>query len=155
MSVSLLYYEAHGGQVEKGNKMATVVVNAGKQLNLDAVFGNLVEWEKYGQKGHFALGTFSPLKLAANPRTYKGVELHDFFGFGGWTAEGVGRLVQDGEMVQGPHAYLVEHGVYLSAHAQPDDVAFLVEVGSELTFAGTTYKVVKNVYRGLELEVVG
>lgn len=135
--------------------MATVVVNVGKKLNLDAIFGSLVEFEKYGEKGHYALATMSRLKLAANPRLYKGTELHDFYSFGGWTAEGVGRIETGGDMVQGPHAYMFGTGVYLSAEAQPEEVAYLVEVGSELTIAGTVYKVVSNAYRGLELEVIG
>ena len=135
--------------------MATVVVNAGSKLNLDAIFSGLVEVDRYGQKGHYALGTFSPIRLAANPRLYKGYELHDFYSFGGWTAEGSGRIEFGGDMVQGPHAYMFGTGVMLTAEAQPDEVAYLVEVGSELTIAGTTYKVVQNRFRGLELEVIG
>lgn len=135
--------------------MATVVVNAGSKLDLDVIFGNLVDWEKYGEKGHYALGVFSPIRLAANPRLYKGVELHDFYSFGGWTAEGRGRVEFAGEMVQGPHAYLNKDAVYLSATEQPDEIAYLIEVGSKLTIAGTIYAVVENRFRGLELEVIG
>jgi hypothetical protein len=132
----------------------TTVVNAGRKLNLDEIFAGEVEWDKYGQKGHFSLNTFSRVKLAANPNMYNGTELHDFFSFGGWTAEGSGRIVDGGDKVQGPHAYVFGLGITLSNRQEPDDIAYLIEIGSELTFAGTTYKVVSNRYKGLELEVM-
>lgn len=133
--------------------MTTTVINAGTKLNLDELFAGRVEWDKYGEAGHFSLETFSPIKLAANPREYKGVTLHDFFSFGGWTAEGSGRIVTGGDMVQGPHAYIFGLGFSLTAWKQPDETAYLVAEGSELTFAGTTYTVKKDGLRHYKLEV--
>jgi len=133
----------------------TTVINAGAKLNLDEIFAGEVEWNKYGKAGHFSLDTFSRVKLAGNARMYNGTELHDFFSFGGWTAEGVGRIVDGGEEVQGPHAYIFGLGITLSNRQEPDEIAYLVAEGTELIFAGTTYVVKRNGPRHYKLEVIG
>ena len=128
------------------------VVNAGNKLNLDEIFGANIKHNHYGEKGHFSLKYDSLIKLAANPRVYQDTILYDYYGFGGWTAEGVGRVENSGPEVYGPEAYLVEHGVYLTRRNEPDETAYVIEIGHELTIAGTTYKVETHPYRGLELK---
>lgn len=130
----------------------TTVINAGNKLNLDEIFAGEIEHDRYDEKGHFALKYGSAIKLAANPHVYKGVILYDFYSFGGWTAEGVGRVEDYGPEVEGPEAYFIGLGAYLTNYIEEDETAYLIEIGHELTIAGTTYKVVTNAYRGLELE---
>ena len=123
------------------------VVNAGNKLNLDKIFGANIEHNHYGEKGHFSLKYGSLIKLATNPRVYQDTIIYDYYGFGGWTAEGVG-IVEDG----GPEAYLVEHGACLTRQNEPDETTYvLIDIGHQLTIAGTTYRVETHPYRGLEL----
>jgi hypothetical protein len=118
----------------------TTVINAGQHLNLDELMGDNIRPNGLGD-GHFSLDTFSLIKLAANPREYKGHTLHDFYSVGGWTADGVGRKKYMGEMEQGPHAYMNGVGVMITEAPQPDEIAYLVAEGSTVVLKGTTYVV--------------
>jgi hypothetical protein len=135
--------------------MATTVVNAGQHLNLDELFaGQMEDTSSWQGAGHYGLKTFSPIKLAGNPRSsrFSGQIVHDFFSFGGWTVEGSGRVA--GEMVQGPHAYMFGLPIVITAHEQPDETAYLVADGSTLVIHGTTY-LVKAISGGhFDLEVI-
>lgn len=134
--------------------MTTKVVDLGQKLNLDELFAGNIVHNSHGQKGHFSLDSFSRIKLAANPHEYEGVTLHDFFSFGGWTAEGVGRVETGGPVVEGPQAYVFGLGVMLTAWEQPEETAYLIAEGSELTVAGTTYLVKKYGRKNFELEAM-
>lgn len=131
----------------------TTVIKAGNKLNLDELFAGEVDFEKY-EKGHYVLKSFSLLKLATNEREYKNTKIYDYYSFGGWTAEGEGRVVYQGPIVKGPHAYLFGQDIVLTAYEQEKETAYFIEVGTELVIGGSTYKVTKNRYTGLELELV-
>ncbi len=128
--------------------MSTTILKLEGALDLDILFaGKIKEGDSVMGAGHFNLDSFAHVKLAANPRPftshYDGLTttLHDFYSFGGWVAGEEGRVVHGGPMVPGPHAYLFEQGVMVTAHKQPDEIAYLIEEGTIVKLMGTFYAV--------------
>jgi hypothetical protein len=132
--------------------MATNTVKAGQYLNLDAIFAGEIELDKYDTKGVFALKTMSRIKLAkAKGLEANGETVYSFYGFGGWTAEAEGRVEPREPLVPGPQAYLFTHDVYITAHEEPEETAYVVDFGSVLKLLGTYYLVVESPRADLEL----
>lgn len=119
-------------------------------LDLDLLFGEDIESSRYDyEKGYFNRNHFGPFKLAANARVHRSPQfgeavIHDYYSFGGWDETGEGRIVDNGPMVPGPQAYMFELGVAITAHKQPDTIAFYIETGDKVILRGTTYIVTFN-----------
>lgn len=123
------------------------MVDLGDELNLDELFAGEIDYHRWNEKGHFALDTMSYTELAfQNARGY-----WEHYRFGGWTAEGVGRIVHGGKLEQGPYAYLNQTGVMITAAQLPEKTVYVIREGSLLTVAGTTYRVTLTGYHNNDL----
>jgi hypothetical protein len=126
-------------------------MDIGPEINLDILFESQLTTDNSvhvlegtpegGNNDTVALNSFSRIKLAANPNMYHGHTLHDFYSFGGWDAGSFHRTEYRGPLVEGPHAYMFEQGTMLTAHAQPDEIAYLIEEGTILIFMGARFVV--------------
>ena len=85
------------------------------------------------------------------------------YALGGWTKDGMGRLVHEGPMVQGPHAYIYGEATVIARRGgtsevlrQKDDAGLLFrcKAGDTLDIAGTTYTLTLNTrgYPSLQVE---
>jgi hypothetical protein len=135
--------------------VSTQVINLGKALDLDHLFEGKFKYDSYGRNegdvldgtpeggknDTFATDHFCHTSLAANPHEYRGYTLYDYYNFSGWTKGNFHRTEFQGPLVEGPQAALFELGVSVTAHMQPDEVAYLIEEGTVIILKGTTYKV--------------
>lgn len=132
----------------------TTVIKLEGVLDLDLLFsGQLVEspalsngviegTPEGGANVTFYLDSFARVKLAGNPRPYgDSVILYDYYSVGGWTKGNFHRTVFQGPLVEGPYAYLGEQSVMITAHAQPSEVAYFIEEGTQIKVKGSLYTV--------------
>lgn len=115
-------------------------------IDLDFVFaGNIeddtFEWEDGRSGATFSSNGFHTVKLAGNKRNHRGIDIYDFYSFGGWEAGTFNRIEDGGELVEGPQAYLSTMGVAITAHKQPHEVGYFVEANDQVILRGTTYRV--------------
>lgn len=130
---------------------AEVREDGSRHLNLDLIFAGQLKAEPNEIDGLPAtvvsVAYGARIKLAGNARQHtsrfdgRTVTLYDYFNFGGWDDQNYGRTEYQGRMVQGPHMFAYMLGTMLTAHAQPDETAFLVEEGDTLTFLGSEFRV--------------
>lgn len=137
-----------------------------RHLNLDRLFEGNLKTDSHEIDGHpattISVDNFSRIKLAGNARQHtsrfdgKTVTLHDYFNFGGWDDQNYGRTEFQGPMVQGPHMFAYKLGVMLTAHTEPEEMAFLVEEGDTVQFLGSEFRVTFPPYTNdnMKLELV-
>jgi hypothetical protein len=63
------------------------------------------------------------------------------YGVGGWDATGKNRIVDQGPMVPGPHAYAYHVPVMLTDHVRPDEAEVVCEIGDVVTIDGHDYRI--------------
>ncbi len=73
---------------------------------------------------------------------HRGTELFKTYSVGGWEAGAFHRKVNEGPLVEGPHAWMSENAVALTAHKQEKRPEILVEPGDHLIIRGTEYEIV-------------
>ena len=120
--------------------MTTTHINLGTEINLDEL--GVLENSQYDEVGHYQTPSFCSVKLAIFDKEVQGVKLYDYFGIGGWTEEGAGRIEYLGPIVNGPHAYLISQPVVISLQPKDDDFAIDVEIGSTIIARGSKFEIV-------------
>jgi hypothetical protein len=111
-------------------------------------------------EGHPGAGTpqamfgqdhFKGPELAMFDKTYRGTDLYKTYAVGGWEAGNYHRAVDQGPLVEGPHAFLNENATILTAHKQERRERILVTDGDTVIVRGTEYTIGKDRYGYVKL----
>jgi hypothetical protein len=134
-----------------------------KTLNLDELLVIKDSDPFTYSEGHPGAGTPQALysqdhwagpELAMFYKTARGTDLYQTFSVGGWEAGNYHRVEHEGPLVEGPHAWMNENSVALTAHKQEPRDRIIVEDGDTLILRGTEYTIVVDSRGYIELTPV-
>lgn len=128
-------------------------INLDEQLKLNDDTHDYDNDGKPGQK-IFTQDHFSGPQLRMFYKTHRGVDLHNTYSVGGWEAGNYHRVVHQGELVEGPHAWMTVNDVVLTKHHQEPRPHIDCEIGDRLILRGTTYEIARDHHSYLRLVVV-
>jgi hypothetical protein len=93
-------------------------------------------------------------ELAMFYKNHRGTDLYNTYSVGGWEAGNFHRVVCQGPLVEGPHAWMSENATVLTAHKQARRERILVAAGDTVILRGTEYTIVKDRYGYINLTPV-
>ncbi|MET4144200.1 hypothetical protein [Arthrobacter sp. UYCo732] len=114
-------------------------------------------------EGHPGAGTpqalfgqdhFTGPELAMFDKTYRGTDLYNTYSVGGWEAGNFHRVVCQGPLVEGPHAWMSANATVITAHKQERRERILVTEADTLILRGTEYTISKDRYGYIKLTPV-
>ena len=118
-------------------------INLDEQLKLN---DDTYDYDKDGFPGQkiFSQDHFNGPQLRMFYKTHRGTDLYDTFHVGGWEAGNRHRLVHQGELVDGPQAWMSKNGFAVTAHRQEPRPHIDCEVGDHLFLRGTEYEITRD-----------
>lgn len=111
-------------------------------------------------EGHPAAGTPQAIfgqdysegpQLAMFCKNHRDTDLYNTYSVGGWEAENFHRVVDQGPLVEEPHAWMSENATILTAHRQVARERIIVSAGGTVVVRGTEYLVSKDRYGYMKL----
>jgi hypothetical protein len=102
----------------------------------------------------FGQDHFTGPVLAMFDKTYRGTDLYRTFHVGGWEPGNFHRVVCQGPLVEGPHAWMSENATILTAHQQERRERILVNEDDTVLLRGTEYAIRKDRYGYVKLTPV-
>lgn len=128
-------------------------INLDEQLKLN---DDTYDYDQDGKPGQkiFSQDHFTGPQLRMFHKTHRGVDLHHTFSVGGWEAGNFHRVVHQGDLVEGPHAWMTQNDIVLTAHRQEPRPHIDCEPGDRLILRGTTYEIVRDTRGYIELVVI-
>jgi hypothetical protein len=103
----------------------------------------------------FGQDHFNGPELAMFYKTHRGTDLYNTYSVGGWEAGNFHRTVDQGPLVEGPHAWMSENGTTITAHKQVRRERILVEAVDTIIVRGTEYTISKDRYGYIHLTPAG
>lgn len=79
-------------------------------------------------------------------KNHRGTDLYNTYSVGGWEAGNYHRAVDQGPLVEGPHAWMNENATVLTAHPQERRENILVAEGDTVILRRTEYILSKDRY---------
>jgi hypothetical protein len=99
----------------------------------------------------FGQDHFQGPELAMFYKTHRGTDLYKTYSVGGWEAGNYHRVVDQGPLVEGPHAWMNENATVLTAHKQERRERILVTEADTIILRGTAYTLSTDRYGYVQL----
>ncbi|TSE14991.1 hypothetical protein B1A87_002715 [Arthrobacter sp. KBS0703] len=99
----------------------------------------------------FGQDHFGGPQLAMFDKTHRGTDLYTTYSVGGWEAGNFHRVICEGPLVEGPHAWMSANATVLTAHKQERREQILVAEGDTIILRGTEYAISQDRYGYIKL----